>query len=81
MADGTIQKPTPVERARERLEKAVNRLEVALDERLPTVADEGALAGELAAARSENAQLRDINETVSHRLDAAIDRLRTVLGG
>ena len=80
VTDETIQKPMPVERARERLEKAVARAEAALEGFVPAVADDGALAGELAAERSENAQLREINETVSRRLDAAIDRLKTVLG-
>jgi len=51
-----------------------------LDGGIPA-AEDAATAGEMAAARSENDQLREINETVSRRLDAAIDRLRTVLGG
>ena len=80
VTDGTIQNRMPVERARERLEKAVARVETALDGYVPAAADDGALADELAAERAESAQVREINEAVSRRLDAAIDRLKTVLG-
>jgi len=81
VTDGTIQKPTRTDRARERLEKAVVRVETALDGRIETSAEKNtALAAELVAVQSENTALREANETVSHRLDAAIERLKTVLG-
>ena len=73
--DASIQKPTLVERAQKQLDEAVVRLEAALEAR----ADGSRLAAELAAARSQNAALREVTEGVSVRLDGAIDRIRAVL--
>ena len=82
VTDGTIQKPTRTDRARERLEKAVVRMETALDGRIEASAEKNtALAAELVTVQSENIVLREANEAVSQRLDAAIERLKTVLGG
>ena len=82
MSDGNAQRQSPVARARGRLEHAVAQVEAALDERLKAAGEnENALARELEAARQENAALRHANETVSRRLDGAIDRLRAVLEG
>ncbi len=73
--DTNIQKATPVERARKQLDEAVVRLEAAVEAR----ADENGLAADLAATRSRNAALKDVTDTVSARLDGAINRLRAVL--
>ena len=82
MSDGNAQRQNSVARARGRLEHAVAQVEAALDERLKAAGEnENALARELEAARQENAALRHANETVSRRLDGAIDRLRAVLEG
>lgn len=41
--------------------------------------DESPLAEELAAIRSRNSSLQEVNETVSSRLDDAISRLKSML--
>lgn len=73
----TTQKPVQLERARERLDQAVARLEAALNAR-GEVGD-SKLAEELAAIRSRNAALQEVNEVVSTRLDDAIRRLKSML--
>ncbi len=73
--DTNMQKATPVERARKQLDEAVARLEAAVEAR----ADENGLAADLAAMRNRNAALKDVTDTVSARLDGAINRLRAVL--
>jgi len=81
----SLQKPSKVDRARERLGIAVARLEKALGKQGDVQASAGAgpdpeLVRDLDALRDENAQLKTINETVSGRLDNAIGRLRAVIG-
>jgi hypothetical protein len=74
--------PTPVAKARERLEKALDELDSTLDSRAASVTrDADSRNSELNAVTDENARLRKTNETVSKRLDAAIGRLRAVLEG
>jgi len=63
-----------------RLDKAISRLEAALKAKVPgNGVGNGALTEELAALRDENAALKQTNDTVSCRLDGAIDRLRGIL--
>jgi hypothetical protein len=79
-----LQKPSKVERARARLDSAVARLETAINRRADAAAGDDALSQpslkELEGLRVENSQLKDLGETVSGRLDAAIGRLRSVIG-
>lgn len=83
------QTSTTVEGARERLARAVSRAESVvgrLAERL-SAADLTAAASltdlqaALDKARAENQALRARNAAVTKRLDAAIDRLKSVLAG
>ncbi len=76
-----------MERARARLDSAVARLETAINRRADAAVGDGALSQpsgailkELEGLRVENSQLKDLGETVSGRLDAAIGRLRSVIG-
>ena len=74
--------PTPVAKARERLEKALDELVSTLDSRAENAAQVAdSRTTELTTVTDENARLRKTNETVSKRLDAAIGRLRAVLEG
>lgn len=68
--------------AARQLDLAVARLEKATREsgRLAGPAPE-ALADALESAQKENAHLQNAAESVSVRLDGAIGRLRSVLGG
>lgn len=68
--------PPRVTRARERLERAVAAMEAVIEDR---IADSGADESDIDVVRAENRALREATETVSMRLDAAIDRLRAVL--
>lgn len=66
--------------ALERLDQAIARLETALDGRLRRFGEEkAALLQALHEARAKEAQTRSTAETVSARLDSAIERLQTVL--
>jgi hypothetical protein len=82
-----LQKPSKVERARARLDAAVDRLEVALTNRAMNAAGDNPdseivrdLEAELETLRGQNAHLKTVNETVSGRLDGAIGRLKDVIG-
>ncbi len=76
----SIKKPTRVERARRRLDKAVSRLESSLkDGGGPAGGDDG-LAGKLKAELAKSTALEEINLNVSGRLDESISRLKTILG-
>lgn len=77
MTNTSIQKPSQVTRARERLNKAVDRVEAALKARGQS--DDDGLAKELEAMRGKNAALKESHRTVSERLDITIDRLKTML--
>lgn len=69
-----------LETARKRLEEAVVRLEAAVDARAKADGGENKrLAKALENAQAECAELHEVNQTVSARLDAAIGRLKTVL--
>lgn len=75
MKKPSLQKPSKVERARGRLDAAVARLEQAA-----TTAEPAAVAREIKGLMDENADLKALNATVAERLDAAIGRLRNVIG-
>lgn len=66
-----------------RTDRAIERLGAAIDRLEAAAARVGAgdllLAGELRDARDQYAALEDTTRVVSQRLDAAIDRLRTLL--
>ncbi len=85
MTNENITNPPPVERAWEKLDEAVGRLETALSARFDDQSGAGAgeaapeTAGELEEMRRSNATMRAANETVSRRLNGVIDRLRAVL--
>ncbi len=71
-------KNSKVVKAQERLDNAVSRLESALK------AGSGAeLSAELAArlrdAKAENESLKNVRENVSHRLQGAIDSIKSIL--
>lgn len=74
----TISKPSRVDRAFERLEGALSRLEKAVQTRGFAAAEGG---GDTAALRAENARLQTVTEEVKGRLDGAIGRLEKVLEG
>lgn len=80
MTSTQIQKPARVQRALERLDRAMGRLEAAAAARVEAPASDTASAAELEAARNDNARLREANETVTRRLEQTILRLRSVLG-
>ncbi len=83
MKKPTLKKPSKVERARVRLDAAVARLEKALrqqDGSPPSASGDQVQTRELEALRGENSRLREINQTVSARLDGAIGRLNAVIG-
>lgn len=78
MSTSSIAKASRVDRACERLEAAVDRLETAILERPQP--DAHAPAGEaLDALRRENASLRDLNKTATEQLDGAIRKLERLL--
>ena len=83
MKKPTLKKPSKVERARARLDAAVARLEMALGQQggaTPPASGAEVQPRELEALRGENSRLKEINQTVSARLDGAIGRLNAVIG-
>ncbi len=83
MKKPALKKPSKVERARIRLDAAVARMEEALTRQggspPPASGDEDQTQA-LESLLSENSRLREINETVSARLDGAIGRLNAAIG-
>lgn len=75
MAHEDIKKSPRIERARQRLDQAVQRLEAAFE----SGGSMNDLQQEIAAMKRENESLRQATKTVSEKLDGTIDRLRTVL--
>jgi len=67
-----------LDQAQERLDKAVARLESALEN---GAGNSGKQRKDLEAADRENAVLKEINRTIGQRLDSAIDRLQVALDG
>lgn len=77
--------PSRLDDAAERLHSAVDRLERAVETHAPSGGGADAdtvetLRSALQAAEAENAELKQATDHVAQRLDAAIARLRTVLG-
>jgi len=82
LSTSTIAKASKVERAFERLEAAVDRLDVALSSRGDSPAGGaggGADSEALDRLRRENAELKDLNRTAAERLAVTIQRLDTLL--
>ena len=75
----TNPKPNKLERAHDRLDRAVARLEAAAHPGLRPAADEAPLASQRASAELENDRLRDLQAQVERRLDATILRLKSLL--
>jgi hypothetical protein len=66
--------------ALERLDVAIDHLDAAFEhQKARAVAERDELARALAAAQAAEAEARAVADTVSARLDTAIDRLQTVL--
>jgi FtsZ-binding cell division protein ZapB len=76
-ADGHLS--ARLRRARDRLELATDSLDSVLETRLEAAAEEDGARAEAGVARAENAELKQMAETVSERLDSTIGRLRAVL--
>ena len=76
MTDIPVPTPSPLERARQRLDRAVARLEASVDH---AMGGDREVSDALDAVRQENAALKEVAETAARRLDVAIDRLRTAL--
>ena len=79
MSDSAMNSTTSLERAFERLAQAVDRLEHAIEAASDRPAPE--TGGDLEAARSESAQLRETHQLVAEQLNSTIARLRGVLDG
>lgn len=82
MSTSTIAKASKVDRAVERLEAAVDRLDLALTTNASTgsstPADDSEHKAALDALRQENSDLRDLNRTAADRLASAIVRLESL---
>ncbi len=76
-----ISKASHVDRARERLENAVVRLDQAIKNMPESSSGSGSQeqTGEIAALKAENAKLQETSRTVSGRLDQTIGKLKAVL--
>ncbi len=72
---------TELETAKDRLEKSIARLEAAVKSQAELAADDGEKAEALAVSQRLCSELKDANQAVTSRLDAAIGRLKTVLEG
>jgi len=68
-----------LDQALKRLETAVDRLERAGEAHLAEDADKQELERQLTEMKSENTRLREANDDIAARLDAAIGRLKNVL--
>jgi|GEM_PF-763406 len=89
-----IQKPSKVSRAHNRLETAIERLETAIRNSAPggggngqdpvQGSDQGpelsSLQNEIRSLKDENVNLKDTQRQVSGRLDAAVHRLKGLVG-
>jgi len=74
-----INKPSKLDRARLRLEQAVETLESAFAA-TPSLSGQGRDQSlEIDALRKQNARLNEASEAVKHRLDKTIERLRVVV--
>lgn len=71
-------KNAKAERAWEKLDGAIARMELAAKARPPAAAQE-ANSGEMDELREKNAALKEAHQAVSARLDGAIGQLKTIL--
>lgn len=78
MSTSTIAKASRVERAFERLEAAVDRLDVAISARGEANTN-GADSAALERLRQENAELKDLNRSAAERLAGTIQRLDSLI--
>lgn len=78
LSTSTIAKASRVERAFERLEAAVDRLDVALVSR-GAGASEGVDDEALDRLRQENAELKELNRAAADRLASTIQRLDSLI--
>lgn len=78
MAISSIAKASRVERAVERLEAAVSRLDEALVS-APTGVGGDANGGEVQSLRDENAELRNLNRDAAERLGSAVRKIQGLL--
>ena len=82
MSTSTIAKASKVDRAVERLEAAVDRLDLALTANASAMPsstkDDSDHKAALDALRQENSGLRDLNRTAADRLAGAIARLESL---
>jgi len=86
--------PSAIEVATRRLQQALDALEVAVERRLDAAreqdklanqvgllsADRSRLAGELDAVSARARRLEATNQDVAHRLETAMDTIRSVIG-
>ena len=79
MSTTSIPTPSRLDKARDRLENAVSKIESALDERADSPNADPGIEKVLAETRSENQELKEIDTEVSRRLDGLIKRLKVVL--
>jgi len=73
-----IMKSAQPQKAWERLDQAVTRMEAAVKAR-PSLSNDRVDSEESDELRKENSTLKEVNDIVSARLDGAINRLRTIL--
>lgn len=78
MSTSTIAKASRVDRAYERLEAAVDRLDLALTSR-PTNAEPVEDSEAVERLRLENAELKNLNLAAADRLNTTIQRLDSLL--
>ena len=76
-----IQKPGKVEQARLRVEAAIKRLEATLTARDESTDDVAVLNARIQSLLEANATLRQNNHEIGARIDSAIERLRSAIGG
>lgn len=82
MSTAKLATPSRLEKARNRLENAVGKIETALDERAKAESDAGATADRaLADVQSEKMALQDAGDRLARQLDDVIGRLKAVLEG
>ena len=72
---------TELDTAKDRLEKSISRLEVAVNSQAASAAGDEETAQALADSQRLCAELKKANQAVTSRLDAAIGRLKTVMEG
>ncbi len=72
-------KSSKIRKAQERLDRAVSRLESALKADPGIAGGASGLAEQLRDVKAENESLKSVRENVSHRLQNAIDSIKSIL--